>query len=135
MFSNSERDSTAISDTESQFFVLQKEVLNKMQQTFEKEFGEIETLARKRRKRHKKLIKNLVRKCRQIYKERPEESLKNLDFEFHLLMMEEFNVDEEPEVAQNDPHLIDAKAKGSPKLKVGEILIEKVSESHDSDRM
>jgi hypothetical protein len=39
--SNTERDSTAISDTESQFFVLQKDALNRMATVFTSEFQEI----------------------------------------------------------------------------------------------
>lgn len=51
------RDSTAISDQDSQFFVLQKEAINKMSNTFYAEFKEVENLAIFRRRRHTMLIR------------------------------------------------------------------------------
>lgn len=48
----------------------------------------------------------LFKKCKQIYEER-NEPIKDIDFEFHLLMMEEFNVIEETGVSDNDEFLID----------------------------
>lgn len=65
--SSTERDSTGIADADSHFFVLQKDAFNKMSNVFHTEFKEIAILARKRRKRHRLLIKTLVAKVQQIF--------------------------------------------------------------------
>jgi hypothetical protein len=67
MQSNFERDSTAITDDESQFFVLQKEAFNKMSHSFQPEFKELQELANYRRERHRKLKAALFEKVKKLY--------------------------------------------------------------------
>lgn len=69
-FEGTYRDSTAVSDAESKFFVLQRESIVKMQQVFHNEFNEIKQLAKLRKARHKKLIDDLISNCQIVCKQK-----------------------------------------------------------------
>jgi len=54
-----ERDSTAIAECESHFFVLSREVIIQLRKTFPAEILQMSELAKKRKLRHQQLIKAL----------------------------------------------------------------------------
>jgi hypothetical protein len=61
-----ERDSTAKADTECQFFVLNKEHIMEIKQSYEQEIGEMISLAKRRQLKHKDLITRLQVKVNDI---------------------------------------------------------------------
>ena len=85
---NHERDSTAVADVQCQFFVLARDFLMGLKRTFGKEIKEMESLARKRRKQHDKLIDILRQKVQIIQKEKPPKFIGDRDFfEINLMNM------------------------------------------------
>lgn len=83
------RDGTAITEKESNFFILSKESILKHKQIFRDEMQEMEEISARRRKKHRNLIKTLAAKVNLIKKEHPDE--KNIDYEYYLIMKDEFH--------------------------------------------
>lgn len=88
-----ERDSTAKADQECHFFVLSRTVIDDLKRTFDSEIKEMESLAQKRQRKHKRLINKLSMKVHAI-KENKERLGGKVDYETNLLIMEDFNMDE-----------------------------------------
>jgi hypothetical protein len=65
----------------------------------------------------------LFKKCKQIYEER-NEPLKDIDFEFHLLMMEEFTVIEETGLSDDEELILDASKARYSNLVAGEASVD-----------
>lgn len=68
--SHYERDSTAMAAIESHFFVLAREVIENLKTIFRKEFKEMEDLSKSRRRKHKRLVRELARKVLKIRREK-----------------------------------------------------------------
>jgi hypothetical protein len=83
------RDGTAITEKESNFFILSKESIQKHKQNFRAEMQEMEEISARRRKKHRNLINTLAAKVNLIRKEHPDE--KNIDYEYYLMMKDEFH--------------------------------------------
>ena len=83
-----ERDATAVANNPCQFFVLARDFLMGLKRTFGKEIKEMESLARKRRMQHNKLIDILRQKVQIIQKEKPPKFIGDRDFfEINLMNM------------------------------------------------
>ena len=63
------RDGTAITERESNFFILSKESIQKHKQNFRAEMQEMEEISARRRKKHRNLIATLSAKVNLIKKE------------------------------------------------------------------
>jgi hypothetical protein len=85
------RDGSAITERESNFFILSKESIQKHRISFKAEMQEMEELSKKRHKKHLHQIKTLAAKVNLIKKEHEHE--KNIDYEYYLMMKDEYHYD------------------------------------------
>jgi len=88
-----ERDSTAKADQECHFFVVSREIIFNLANTFEAEINEMKKLALKRQRKHQNLIEKLRKKVNAI-KENKDRLGGKVDYETNLLIMEDFNMDD-----------------------------------------